>query len=56
MYEGFFSPLHLLLLIFSATMVFGMPFLAGYFLGRYLELKKSKRPETNPVEASKPIR
>jgi hypothetical protein len=42
--EGFFQPLHLLLLLFSAVMVFGAPFLAGFFLGRYVELKKSKRP------------
>jgi hypothetical protein len=55
MYEGFLNPLHLLILIFSAAMVFGMPFLAGYFLGRYLELKKSKRPETNPVEPSNQV-
>ncbi len=26
-------------------MVFGMPFLAGFFLGRYVELKKSKGRE-----------
>jgi hypothetical protein len=42
--EGFFSPLHLLILLFSTAMVFGMPFLAGFFLGRYVEMKKSKRP------------
>ena len=42
MYEGIFSPLHLLIMLFSAAMVFGMPFLAGFFLGRYVELKKSK--------------
>jgi hypothetical protein len=43
MFEGFFQPLHLLILLISAAMVFGMPFLAGYFLGRYLEIKKSRR-------------
>ena len=41
--EGMFAPIHLLILLFSAVMVFGMPFLAGFFLGRYLEAKKSKR-------------
>ncbi len=44
MNEGFFAPLHLLVLLFSAVMVFVMPFLAGFFLGRYVEIKKSKRP------------
>jgi hypothetical protein len=39
-----FSPLHLLLLLFSAVMGIGIPFLAGFFLGRYVEMKKSKRP------------
>ena len=42
--EGFFAPLHLVILLFSAAMVFGMPFLAGFFLGRYVEAKKAKRP------------
>jgi len=44
MYEGLFSPVHLLVMLFSAAMAFGVPFLAGFFLGRYVELKKSKRP------------
>jgi len=42
--EGFFQPIHLLILLFSSIMVFGAPFIAGFFLGRYVELKKSKRP------------
>jgi hypothetical protein len=42
--EGFFAPLHLVILLFSALMVFGMPFLAGFFLGRYVEIRKAKRP------------
>lgn len=41
--EGIFAPLHLVILLFSAVMVFGMPFLAGFFLGRYVEAKKAKR-------------
>ena len=41
--EGFFAPLHLVILLFSAAMVFGMPFLAGFFLGRYVEAKRAKR-------------
>jgi hypothetical protein len=49
MYEGFFSPLHLLLLLISAASVFGAPFLAGFFLGRYVELKKSKKETGPPV-------
>lgn len=44
MFEGLFQPLHLLILFLSSIFVFGMPFLVGYFLGRYVELKKSKRP------------
>ncbi len=47
MFEGLFQPLHLLIILFSAGMMFGAPFLAGFFLGRYVELKKSKRPESN---------
>ena len=47
MFEGLFQPLHLLIILFSAAMVFGPPFLAGFFLGRYLELKKSRKPEAN---------
>jgi len=41
---GEFSPLHLALVFSMAVISFGMPFLAGYFVGRYVELKKSKRP------------
>jgi len=26
------------------TLSYGMPFLAGYFLGRYVEVKKAKKP------------
>jgi hypothetical protein len=29
--------------LFAAAMVFGTPFLAGYFLGRYVEMKKLKK-------------
>jgi hypothetical protein len=43
MSQDFFNPVHLLILLFSAVMVFGAPFLAGYFLGRYVELRKSKK-------------
>jgi hypothetical protein len=44
MSEGLFSPLHVVILLFSAAMVFGAPFLAGFFLGRYVEIKKMRRP------------
>ena len=43
MSEGFFQPLHLLLLLIFAGITFGTPFIAGYYLGRYVELKKSKQ-------------
>jgi predicted Na+-dependent transporter len=41
---GEFSPWHWALVLFVTVIMFGMPFLAGYFIGRYVELKKSKRP------------
>jgi hypothetical protein len=42
--EGLFQPLHLLTILFITAMMFVVPFLAGYFLGRYVELKKSRKP------------
>lgn len=39
MIEGLLQPLHLLAILFCAAI-----FLAGFFLGRYVEIKKSKRP------------
>jgi hypothetical protein len=44
MSEGLFSPVHLMVMLFSAVMVFGVPFVAGFFLGRYVEMKKSREP------------
>jgi hypothetical protein len=44
MLEGLFQPFHLLIILFIAVLSYGMPFVAGYFLGRYLEAKKAKRP------------
>jgi hypothetical protein len=44
MFEGLFQPFHLLIILLIAVISYGMPFLAGYFLGRYLEAKKQKRP------------
>lgn len=43
MLEGAFQGVHLVIILFVAVMMFGMPFLAGYLLGRYVELKKWKR-------------
>jgi hypothetical protein len=43
MLEGLFQPMHLLVIVVIAVMSYGAPFLAGFFLGRYVELKKSKR-------------
>ena len=40
MFEGFFQPFHLLVILFIAVLSYGMPFIAGYFLGRYMERKK----------------
>jgi hypothetical protein len=42
MFEGLFQPMHLLIILFVAVLSYGTPFLAGYFLGRYVELKKLK--------------
>jgi hypothetical protein len=44
MFEGLFQPFHLLVILFIAVISYGMPFLAGYFLGRYVEAKKLKKP------------
>lgn len=47
MLEALFQPMHLLVIAVIAIMSYGAPFLAGFFLGRYVELKKSKKHETN---------
>ena len=44
MFDGLFQPFHLLIILFITALSFGTPFLAGYYLGRYLELKKWKQP------------
>jgi len=44
MIEELFQPRHLLVMLLVTLTSFGAPFLAGYFLGRYVELKKLKRP------------
>lgn len=44
MFEGLFQPFHLLVILFIAVISYGMPFLAGYFLGRYVEAKKLRKP------------
>jgi len=41
--DGIFSPVHLVIVLFVAALIYGMPFPAGYFLGRYVEMKKWKR-------------
>ena len=42
MFEGLFQPLHVVVILLVAVLSYGMPFLAGYFLGRYLEISKLK--------------
>lgn len=42
MLEGLLQPLHLLVIFFIAVVSYGIPFLAGYFFGRYVEMKKLK--------------
>jgi len=44
MSDGLFQPFHLLIILFIVVLTYGMPFLAGYYLGRYLEAKKPKQP------------
>jgi hypothetical protein len=48
--EGFFQPLHLLILLFSTVIVFGALFLAVFFLSRHVEAKKSKGLECEEAE------
>jgi hypothetical protein len=43
MFEGLFQPFHRLLVFFFIASL-SMPFLAGYSLGRYVEMKKLKKP------------
>jgi len=43
MFEGLFQPFHLLIILFVAVVSYGAPFIAGYYLGRYVELKKVKK-------------
>jgi hypothetical protein len=42
--EGFFSPLHLLILLFSALIVFGIPLLLLFLLARWLDKRLQRRP------------
>ena len=43
--EGLFQPFHLLIILFITAMMFGIvPFIAGYFVGGYVERKKSRKP------------
>jgi hypothetical protein len=36
--------MHLIVILLISVLTWGMPFLAGVFLGRYLEIKKSRKP------------
>ncbi len=49
MFEGLFQPLHLLIILISAAMVFGMPFLAGYFLGPLRGNEEAEKALTPPL-------
>jgi hypothetical protein len=44
MFEGLFSPLHLLILLFSALIVFGVPLLLVFLLARWLDKRLQRRP------------
>lgn len=44
MREGLFSPLHLLLLLFVALIVFGVPLLLVFLLARWLDKRMQRRP------------
>lgn len=45
MFEGFFSPLHLLLLLFVALIIFGTPLLLVFLLARWLDRRLQRRPD-----------
>ncbi len=47
MFEGLFQPMHLIIILFIAALSYGVPFVAGFFLGRYVELKKSRQHNSN---------
>ncbi|MGH9493708.1 MAG: hypothetical protein ACRD3B_01820 [Candidatus Sulfotelmatobacter sp.] len=42
--EGYFSPLHLLILLFSALIIFGIPLLLVFLLARWLDKRLQSRP------------
>jgi len=42
--EGVFTPLHLLILLFSALIVFGIPLLLVFLLARWLDKNLQRRP------------
>jgi len=44
MLEGLFNPLHLLLLIFIALIIFGIPLLLVFLLARWLDKRLQRRP------------
>ena len=44
MFEGLFSPLHLLTLLFVALIVFGIPLLLIFLLARWLDKRLQRRP------------
>ena len=49
MFEGLFQTMHLLVILIAVVISYGAPFLAGYYFGRYVELKKSKRGESREI-------
>lgn len=44
MFEGFFSPWHLLILLFVAVIAFGIPLLLVFLLARWLDKRLQSRP------------
>jgi hypothetical protein len=44
MLDGLFGPLHLLILLFVAVIVFGVPFLLVFLLARWLDQRAQNRP------------
>ncbi len=44
MVEGLFAPLHLLLLLFVALIIFGIPLLLVFLLARWLDKRLQRRP------------
>ena len=51
MFEGLFGPLHLLILLLSATVVFGLPILVIFFLVQFLDKRARRNQSPSPPDS-----